>query len=994
MELLSASGTAEEYLAQIARDAGALFRSDLPLGDSLPEQGMVGAYRLIRRIGAGGMGEVFLAERADGQFEMRVAIKLLSRGPRYRALEGRFLAERQILASFGHPGIARLLDGGVTASGIPYIVMEYVDGEPVDVYCARVGASLEDRLACMIEVCEAVDYAHQRGVIHRDLKTSNILVTPEGRVKLLDFGIAKVLHEEADLELTRGDARSPLTLGWASPEQAEDGRVRFPSDVYQLGLILYRLVTGRAPIPLSGLSPREARERIASRDPVPPSRSIQRGREEGDGPGDLPGAGTVVDLPEALAGPVDRIILKALERDPARRYPHAGALGADLRACLEGKVAVVAGGRSVRRQLAGLIGTLAVLAAMGLAFFHLVERDADGGTAPGALPVVAVLPFQVMGDADPGDWGHLSATELGSALDGTHLLRLADPRLVLAAVESTEAGRENRDAFVAASVGADHFLSGSIQFAGDRAWIRASLHPTREPEQELAVSVREGMSNSVQELLGDLSVDMLEALLPDLPVRWAGSGTTSMPALKRFLEGELEYRSGRYRTALGLFQEAIALDSTYALAYYRQSLATEWGGLGAPIGPARQALALRDRLPWLEGQMVQAHIFYREQRNDEAERLLRNILRHDPNSVEGWYQLGEIHFHRGPPRGVGILASRQAYERALQLDPGHIQSMVHLARLAALEGREEELAGLVVRYGTHASADEGRLLELELLLALLRDDWAEMERLNAQLEHETDNRRWLIAARGALFSNNLEGALFLLSPLFEPGHEGRIQAAAHFLAMQIELARGRIDEAESRQARIAGLSLAGAALAQAQIALHPSFPPDPSRLAIARQLLLDWGAEVGLRPGIAHALFENPSPANQGTRAYYLSRVALAQDDLREAHLWRAVLDTVSHPSASEYGREIQARFAWRDDGAQRALEILEAGGSVVGLPYTSASPVTLPQLDARHLRAVLLAELGRGDESEAWLESLVEDYAFAIAFLPMVRAAARHASR
>jgi len=995
MELLAASDGADDYLARIARNAGALFRTDFPLAQALPEQGTVGSYRLIERLGAGGMGEVFLAERADGQFEMRVAIKLLPRGPRYNALERRFLAERQILASLSHPGIASLLDGGITSSGTPYIVMEFVDGEPIDVYCDRVEASLEDRLARMIEVCEAVRYAHKRGVVHRDLKASNILVTPEGRVKLLDFGIAKVLEDEAGLELTQDDAASPLTVAWASPEQAEEGRVSFPSDVYQLGLLLYRLVTGRGPHVLSGLSAREARERIISRDPPPPSRVIEAGMER-EGPGRRTDRRGVAALPDVLAGPVDRIVLKALERDPARRYPHAGALGQDLRDCLEGKGATVARGRPsvwtrvARWPPARFVGALALVGATGLALLHLTGGDSGGGTELPEAPIVAALPFQVIGDADLLRWGPMSATLLGSALDGTHLVRMADPRLVLAALDEAGSDRSGQEAFVAAAVGADLFLTGSIRYAGERAGIRASLHPTHEPGLELATFVHEGPRDAVPEFLGRLSVDVLEALLPDLPVRWAATGTSSMPALKRFLEAEVQYRTGRYRSAVGLYGEAIALDSMYALAYYRQSFATEWGGMGSPVGPARQAFALRNRLPWLESQMVQAHILYREQQDQEAERVLRHAVRRHPESVEGWYQLGEIHFHRGPRRGVGLLASRQAYERVLELDPGHIQSMVHLARLAALEGRDEELAELVHRYAVHASSDEGRLLELEALLALNRGDWVDLERISLELEQESDNRRWLTVARGALFGNNLEGSLLLLSPLFEPGHEGRIQATAHFLAAQIELARGRIDEAEGRRARIGSLSAAGAALAQAQIALHPSFPPDEHRLELARRLLLNWETEGGRHPGIASVLFEDSvgglNPLNRAPRAYYLSRVALALGEVDEARLWLAALDTLPHAAAAEYSREIQARLAWREGGPGEALEILEAGGPAVGLPYSSASPVALPQLDARYLRGVLLAELGRTDESLAWLESLVEDYAFAIGFLPLVR--------
>ncbi len=981
MELLEASDGADEFLAGVARNAGALFVGDSPHSQTLPERGTVGAYRLIRRLGVGGMGEVFLAERADGQFEMRVAIKLLPAGPRYRLLERRFLAERQILASLGHPGIARLMDGGITSSGIPYIVMEYVDGEPIDAYCDRVGATLENRLDRMVEVCEAVDYAHQRGVVHRDLKPSNILVAPDGQVKLLDFGIAKVLQAEDGLELTREGASSPLTVAWASPEQAEEGPVNLASDVYQLGMLLYRLVTGKPPHALSGLTPREARQRIISQDPPPPSRVIEDLPVES-----MPHSG---ELREDLAGPVDRIVMKALERDPDRRYPDAGALGRDIRRCLKGKGARVAGGR--RRIWTGLagrhrvpvLGALAFILVMGLSVFQSTRGDA--GQEAESIPVLATLPFQVIGDPDLLRWGPMAATFLGSDLDGTHLIRTADPRRVLAALEQGGEERSNHEPLVAAAVGADLFMAGSIRYAGGRVGIRASLHPTDEPQREVAVFTSEGARDEVPDLLAQLSVDVLEVLLPELPVRWAATGTSSMPALKRFLEAEVSYRTGQYRAAVTGYEEAIALDSMYGLAYYRQSLAGEWGGMGYSNFLAERAFDLREQLPWLESQIVQAHTHYRAHRDNEAERILHNAVRRHPNSIEGWYQLGEVHFHRGPRRGDRISVSRPAYERVLELDPSNIQAIVHLARIAALERREADLEELVQRYASHVSSDEGRLLELEAYLALSRGDSAELERINLGLEQDSDNRRLLTAARTAIFGTDLEGSLVLLSPLFEPGYEGRIQASAHFLAVQIELARGRITEAELHRERIEALSAGGAAVAQAQIALHPSFPPDEQRLGLARELLLNWDADVGGDPGIAFAL-SSRDIGNAAPRAYYLSRVAMTLDQVDEARRWLDALETGSHDAVPEYGREIRARLAWREEGPLEALRILEAGGPLVGLPYSSASSIDAPHLDARYLRAVLLGELGRTAESRAWLDSLIDDYMFGIQFLPMVR--------
>ncbi|MGH9884005.1 MAG: serine/threonine-protein kinase, partial [bacterium] len=205
----------------------------------------LGTYRVIAEIGRGGMGAVYLAERADDQFEKRVAIKLVKRGMDTDEVFRRFRYERQILASLEHPNIARLYDGGVSDDGRPYLVMEYIDGQPLDAYCDRLGLTVERRLALFRSACDAVQYAHQNLIVHRDLKPSNILVTPDGTIKLLDFGIAKLLQADVpDDTFTRTEMRA-FTPEYASPEQLFGRPATTASDVYGLGVVLHQLLAGR-----------------------------------------------------------------------------------------------------------------------------------------------------------------------------------------------------------------------------------------------------------------------------------------------------------------------------------------------------------------------------------------------------------------------------------------------------------------------------------------------------------------------------------------------------------------------------------------------------------------------------------------------------------------------------------------------------------------------------------------------------------------------------
>src|SRR5918998_3356840 len=234
----------------------------------------IGAYRVVREIGRGGMGAVYLAERADGEFRQRVAVKLIKRGMDTDFILRRFRNERQILATLDHPYIARLLDGGTTDDGLPYFVMEYIEGAPLYRYSDERQLAVAERLRLFSMVCDAVNYAHQKLVIHRDIKPSNILVTPGGVPKLLDFGIAKLLNPEFAGEITldpTATAMRLMTPEYAAPEQVRGEPVSPATDVYSLGVLLYEILTGHRPYRLRNRSPHEMARVICEEEPPHPS---------------------------------------------------------------------------------------------------------------------------------------------------------------------------------------------------------------------------------------------------------------------------------------------------------------------------------------------------------------------------------------------------------------------------------------------------------------------------------------------------------------------------------------------------------------------------------------------------------------------------------------------------------------------------------------------------------------------------------------------------
>ncbi len=354
--LLSSAEEAGEFL-----EAGALHEITWPQptttgasagasgSPAAPQRTHIGAYEILREIGHGGMGAVYLARRSDGAFTQEVAIKLVRGGMADEHLLRRFVAERQILAGLDHPNIARLYDGGTTEDGVPYFVMEHVEGEDLLTACDRYTICTADRVRLFEKVCAAVQYAHQHLVVHRDLKPANILVTADGTPKLLDFGIAKLLQAETPTPAEARDATVlgalPMTPEYASPEQVRGEPVTTASDVYSLGVILYELLSGRRPYLLASRRAEEVERVISDTLPSRPSSAVHRGASR-PGEGSPPATAEAISasrdttppkLRRSLAGDLDNIVLMALRKEPERRYASVEKLAEDLRRHLDGR---------------------------------------------------------------------------------------------------------------------------------------------------------------------------------------------------------------------------------------------------------------------------------------------------------------------------------------------------------------------------------------------------------------------------------------------------------------------------------------------------------------------------------------------------------------------------------------------------------------------------------------------------------------------------------
>lgn len=373
--LLGAEADADQRIEGVI--AGTLDLASQETSSTSPLLAEVGPYKILRELGRGGMSTVYLAERADEHYRQLVAIKVVKRGMDSGEILRRLRQERQILANLEHPHIARLLDGGNTAEGLPYFVMEYVDGEPIDAYCRRLNLSVERRLALFRDVLSAVAYAHRNLVVHRDLKPANILVTGSGQVKLLDFGIAKLTDPEQAAEFGATSAAIRFyTVDYASPEQILGRALTTASDVYSLGVLLFEMLTGRRPHgDVHGR--RQLETAICEWDPPSASGSV---------PIETPGGQT---LRRVLQGDLDAILSNALRREETRRYASVDPFAEDLRRYVEGLPVLARGdtpayrfGKFLRRHRWAVGGvTLAALTLVTLVTFYTLRLTAERNRA-------------------------------------------------------------------------------------------------------------------------------------------------------------------------------------------------------------------------------------------------------------------------------------------------------------------------------------------------------------------------------------------------------------------------------------------------------------------------------------------------------------------------------------------------------------------------------------------------------------------------------------
>jgi serine/threonine protein kinase/TolB-like protein/Flp pilus assembly protein TadD len=698
----------------------------------------VGPYQLIRLLGSGGMAEVWLAQRADGAFKRRVALKLpAALGPTRKDLAQRFSRERDILASLEHPHIARLYDAGVDAAGWPYLSMEYVRGEPLTEWCDLRRVAVRGRVELFLQVLAAAQYAHERNVIHRDLKPSNILVTEAGQVRLLDFGVAKLLEsEDADeVSLTRvyGQALTPV---YASPEAVRGDPVGPKSDIYSLGVLLYELLAGERPYRLKvGASRNMLEQAIAGAEVQRPSAQAT--------PDAAARRGLSPDqLIRELRGDLDLIVLKALEKEPSARYASATALADDLQRYLDGKPVSAQPprmryrlGKFVRRNRAMVaVATAAVIAVLAIAGTEEATRRADRAAdqarrtdATAELrktdKSIAVLPFLDLSEAK--DQGYFADGLSEELID---LLAQVQSLQVIARTSSFYfKGKDVPIPEIATKLGVAHVLEGSVRRSGETVRVSAQLIRADTGVHLWSQTYDRDMKDIFQ-VQDEIAAAVVAALkLKLLPTQQVVDPYRSdiAGAYNQYLLGREFGRRGdrpNIERAIDAYRKATTLDPQYAVAYvglaFAETLMANYTQDASGFQRARDAV---ERALSLAPQLADA---YRARASLRLETLDFAGARADgekaltlapgDSRAQSLYGVGLAAFGRMPEaiaamdRAVGLdplnsfawanlglfltvngdyPAARGALDRALAINPDDFASHLALAQLDLLEGR-------------------------------------------------------------------------------------------------------------------------------------------------------------------------------------------------------------------------------------------------------------------------------------------------------------------
>ncbi len=951
----------------------------------------VGHYQLYERLGKGGMGYVYRAE--DTRLGRVVALKFLLFELNDTAeAKSRFLREARAASKLDHPNICTVHEVNETDDGRLYMVMACYEGETLKQRLMRGPLSIEEATYVTRSVAAGLARAHREGIVHRDVKPANIFLTEDGQVKVLDFGIAKMMGDAA---LTR----TGLSVGtpyYMAPEQAL-GESEPRSDLWALGVILYEMLTGERPF--HGPHQTAIIQAVLNKEPEP----VLNKRP---------------DTPATLIQVVER----ALVKDPDLRFQNAEELAFALPVTNESSIIGLPApdldtigvnsasaqadrgqqnsqGTSVvnrrRSLLLPFIAGVVLTAALATGWIYRLQNSSPESipyptaTAPAA---VAVLPFMVRGDDSFEYLSEGMVDLLSTKLDGAGNLRAVDTRALLRRriEESVDTTDPTSAASLARQFDADLLITGNIFEVAGQLRFDANLYRVTSSSIEPAASAEaEGPASEIFSLVDRLATQLLAGMDHGAGTRMkrlAATTSESFQALKFYLEGENAWRAGRFADAAKAFQAAVSEDPEFALAWYRLSLAHNWTlDLQGYNDALQKAIRNAERLTPDDRRLLEIAIALNDGDDVTAGSLLTEVLSRRPDDLEALLALGELEFHLGPLRGQSLVQSRRSWERVLELEPDDRQAHLHLARI---EGYQEDYGALSARNLRLQILlkDSERSSESMFFHAMTPGATAERKTLRQSLLNSELGLPWLLA--GYSLGSNREYRDYwagLFRDLLAKDPSLRSQAFAHRHLGILALSAGQLEEAD-RHLIVAAQAPEQDQEHRALAATLPFREVPQDRLDALIAAVESWPTA----PSDDFSLFEPHARFPTHHRLYILALLVARNGDEARALALADELATLEEITiAPGLGKDlengIRAAVAQRQGRFQDVLTLLAERHGRYSYEMPMVSPL-FSQVHSRYLKAEALFELGQFQEALGWYESLPELSFFDLAYLGHAR--------
>jgi tetratricopeptide (TPR) repeat protein len=918
---------------------GAVEQPDLP-GNTAPQLGQ--RFSIEGELGRGGMGRVVVAR--DLKIGRRVAIKFLATSQADGHAIRRFEQEARAAGGLNHPNIVSVFDVGSSVEG-PYIVTELLEGETLRQRLARGPVPPSEVLTLATQLADGLAAAHEHGIVHRDLKPENVFLTKDGRLKILDFGIAKLLAPQE-----AGAPNKPLstdtgaivgTVGYMSPEQVRGSHVDDRTDIFSFGTLVHEMLSGKSPFERS--STLETGSAILNDTP--------------------PG------LPASIPSLLTAVVSRCLAKSPAQRFQSCQELISAL-SVVDARESGLS--RAVLRRWRVPAAILLVLVAAAVAIAGGWRRRAR--SAAEVSEAVAVLPFSVRG-ADQMSYLGEGMVELLSMNLRRDRLRSVDPHALLAFI-----GREQRvpdpqtGKAVASHFGANLYVLGGVIGSGSSLRIHASLYDSSAGDAPIREAKVEGESGRIFELVDELTRQLhagvaasrpgLQRVAADRLARIAEQTTSSPEALKAYLEGEQERRRVHIAAAKAAFKRSIEADPSFALAHYKLAVSSQYGDLDADTfdgalaaSSIQRAVELSGRLPEQEQKHIAAFYAFFNGKPREAERLTREILRLHPDDVECWVLLGGTLFYWGHLWGVPLTAANEATEKVLVLDPRNEMGLMWRAAASFVNGDWDEATTLVDRIlNLDPPIAHHVLARWSATRAVLGGDRDGLRRVVGQSRSAKAGNIWSITQGMLLLPGGLEAAEEFARLLLDPSRSPADKADGHSLLGSLEERRGRLSSARKHLEAVLAFddsidNRVFASTVAAKASLYSA--PRETELASERQTL---------------SSIDGAMPRMPERRIAWLGRISGVLGDFADAERIATRLEQAAPWSEnSSFPRDlawwVRATAEWKAGRPQAALEAL--GEMRVEAPMGDGPFWIYPRIQV--FRAELLLAMGREDEAARW---------------------------